>query len=272
MSFTISAPAATAAAAVAARVVSIESGIARRPVSASMTGTTRPYLLVGVDGLGAGTRGLAPDVDEVGALGLHGERVLDGAGGSKKAPPSEKESGVTLRNAHHERPLSDLDRPRGEGERVATTARPLLPRVDELDGAGVRLIAHELDGAGGVAPQVLGVLARIEDDLIGVDARGEAHLEVVCHLGSIFGSPGRGDAKTVHEPDVPQIVELGNPRLFGHLAARGIEKVLARLERAAHRLPEGFAPDFAPQEQILAIASSLAVDDDLDGAGLFEHA
>ena len=68
--------------------------------------------LAGVDGLGAGPRRLAANVQNVGAVGNHLQAIGDRRAGSNRRPPSANESGVTLMI-----PMMSVRPPRSSGAR-----------------------------------------------------------------------------------------------------------------------------------------------------------
>ena len=93
-SLTIAAPAPIAASATATFEVSIDTGGRRR--RAPRHGQDPLGLLGGGDRLGAGPGRLAPDVEHIRPLAASSRPCAIAASGSRKRPPSENESGVTL--------------------------------------------------------------------------------------------------------------------------------------------------------------------------------
>ena len=135
-SLTMLAPASSAAAATSGLQVSTES---RRPGcrarSAFDDRDERAALLPRVHRRRAGSGRLAADVDDVGSLGEQSLGVRDGVTGSRKRPPSEKESGVTLRMAIT---AGRLRAHRASTRESSTIAAYLIRPVQAKPGNGAR--------------------------------------------------------------------------------------------------------------------------------------
>ena len=81
--------------------------------SARTTGKDAPQLFVGVDRVGAGPGRLAADVEHAAPAAASARPCAIAASGSRKRPPSEKESGVTFTT-----PMTARRGKIGEGGRV----------------------------------------------------------------------------------------------------------------------------------------------------------
>ena len=99
-SLTRVAPAATAASATAALVVSIDTRTS--PASASMTGITRRSSSSTGHRLGAGPGGLPAHVDDVGPLGDHLAALRDGPPGLEPPPAVGERVGGDVEDPHHQ--------------------------------------------------------------------------------------------------------------------------------------------------------------------------
>ena len=102
MSLTICAPAAIAASATGAFIVSIEMS-APRPASPSMTGRTRRISSVGADRRGVAARRFPADVEDGGALRAPASALRDRRLGIEKEPAVGEGIRRDVDDAHHDR-------------------------------------------------------------------------------------------------------------------------------------------------------------------------
>src|SRR5262249_47031865 len=243
-SFTIDAPAARVARATVALGVSTLIGTSVAAASRSITGTTRRSSSSAGTGAAPGRVDSPPTSTTSAPVSTSSMPWATAASGSRKQPPSEKESGVTLRTpmtaarAPHTRSQSNTATPPSAEayRRGLAAAHPRLPDEAHGLGAGGRIVLEHAphggrdgEGAGLLhAPhrhaQVLGLddheHVRREDVDEGV---GDLGGQPLLHLGAL-GEPG-DHARQLRQPgDAP--VGVGDVRDVGAPVERN-EVVLA---------------------------------------------
>ena len=214
--------------------------------SASRTGRTRATLLAASTGCAPGPRRLAADVEDVGALRLHRERARrPRARRRSTSPPSENESGVTLRTPMTSVRGAEEERAAAVGSGMsigggASTACGLRPTAD---GVPLAQRTHEGPGDSSRPCRRTSRAGAARGPCVPIADADRRPLQCCCGSGSfsggtMLGSPGRrssvgaaarlghrdGFSSSSDSPrhDLPHLVaveHLAHQQFVGHLHA-----------------------------------------------------